>query len=138
MAAKKEKIHFNQYFPTLWQYAQSRGLNKGEWMIKSGVGRQRFTEFIWGWTASKSGTKSDKSARNLTASYFLKLLSPLQITPEEVESMSGIKFTKEQKYKLRLDAWMRSQEKELEIAMANPEKWELCKSILKLDEKPKD
>ena len=138
MAAKKEEIHFNQYFPILWQYAQSLGLNKGEWMIKSGVGRQRFTEFMRSWTASGFGAKNDKSARNLTAPYFLKLLSSLQITLEEVEIMSGIKFTKEQKYKLRLDAWMRSQEKELEIAMANPEKWELCKSILKLDEKPKD
>ena len=138
MSAKKEEINFNQYFSVLWQHAQSLGLNKGEWMVKSGVGRQRFAEFSRSWVESKVGVKGDKPARNLTAPYFLRLLSPLQITPQEVESMSGQKFTEEQKDKFKFDAWLRSQEETLVILMKNPEKWELCKQLCALKDGNKE
>ena len=135
MAAKKEEIHFNQYFSVLWQKAQSLGYNKGEWLGRAGIGSQRFAEFMRSWVECKTKVRSEKPARNLTAPYFMRLLSPLQITPSEVESMAERKFTDEQKRKLKYDAWLRTQEKVLMILMDDPQKWELCKDISKMHNK---
>jgi len=120
MAARKKETDFNEYFDFLWEYAQSKKISKGAFMKSSGLSPQRFSEF------------SQKS-RNITGEYFLKMLEGVGLTTEEVERLSNMPFSDEQRSLLQFDAFVKSQRPFLEELMKDPAKLRTCKAVIKFD-----
>jgi len=118
MASRKQESHFNEYFDFLWGYAQSHGISKGQFMKNSGLSPQRFSEF-------------SQNTRNITGEYFLKMISGLELTPEDIERESGLSFSDEQNIQIRFDSFVKSQKPFLEELMKDPAKLHLCKTIVK-------
>jgi hypothetical protein len=79
----------------MWEYAQSIGLRKGKWMIRSGLNKQRWMEFARG-----SGLLNGPRSKPITPYYFFKLAQGLRLTIDDVEIKSKIKFTKKQRDEL--------------------------------------
>ena len=118
MAARKRETDFNEYFDFLWEYAQSKKISKGTFMKDSGLSPQRFSEF------------SQKS-RNITGEYFLKMLSGVGVSPEEIEKLSNIPFSEEQSLELKFDSFVKSQKAFLEELMKDPAKLQICKTVIR-------
>ncbi|MBW2559084.1 MAG: hypothetical protein JRD69_09695 [Deltaproteobacteria bacterium] len=118
MAARKKETDFNEYFDFLWEYAQSKKISKGKFMKDSGLSPQRFSEF------------SQKS-RNITGEYFLKMLSGVELSPEEMEQLSNMRFSEEQSLELKFDSFIKSQKTFLEELMKDPAKLKICKAVSK-------
>ncbi|MCK9274529.1 MAG: hypothetical protein M0P57_05505 [Syntrophales bacterium] len=118
MASKKKEVDFNEYFEFLWEYAQSKGISKGLFMKNSGLSPQRFSEF-------------SQKTRNVTGEYFLKMLSGVELSPEEAEKESGRPFSPEQSAEIRFDSFVKSEQPFLEELMRDPAKLHLCKTLLK-------
>ena len=120
MAARKKETDFNGYFDFLWEYAQSKKISKGAFMKNSGLSPQRFSEF------------SQKS-RNITGEYFLKMLEGVGLTTEEMERLSNMPFSDEQRSHLQFDDFVKSQRHFLEELMKDPAKLQTCKAVIKFD-----
>jgi len=117
MASRKKDIDFNEYFDFLWHYAQSKKITKGHFMKNAGLSPQRFSEF-------------SQSTRNITGDYFLKMITGLGLSPEDVERKSGLPFSEEQGIQIRFDGFVKSQRTFLEELMKDPAKLRLCKTIV--------
>jgi len=120
MAARKKETDFNGYFDFLWEYARSKKISKGAFMKNSGLSPQRFSEFSQG-------------SRNITGEYFLKMLEGVGLTSDEVEELSGMPFSDDQRSLLQFDAFVKSQRPFLEELMNDPAKLQACKAVIKLD-----
>ena len=120
MAARKKEADFNEYFGFLWEYAQSKKISKGAFMKNSGLSPQRFSEFSQG-------------SRNITGEYFLKMLEGVSLTTEEVERLSDMPFSDEQRSHLQFDAFVKTQRPFLEELMQDPAKLQTCKTVIKFD-----
>ncbi len=118
MASRKKDTDFNEYFDFLWNYAQSKGITKGQFMKNAGLSPQRFSEF-------------SQNTRNITGDYFLKMIAGLDLSPEDVERESGLPFSEEQGIQIRFDGFVKSQRLFLEELMKDPAKLRLCKTIVK-------
>lgn len=118
MAARKKETEFNDYFNFLWEHARSQKLSKGQFMKASGLSPQRFSEF-------------SQQTRNITGEYFLKMVGGLGLTPEDVESLSGLPFSEEQSIQLQFDGFVNSQRVFIEELMKDPVKLQVCKTIIR-------
>ncbi len=118
MAARKKETDFNEYFDFLWEYAQSKKISKGTFMKNSGLSPQRFSEF------------SQKS-RKITAEYFLKMLSGVGLSYEELEKLSKMPFSEEQSTELKFDSFVKGQKPFLEELMKDPAKLQICKGVIR-------
>jgi len=85
---------------------RARRWSKGELAERSGVPRQRWSEFGKG--------------RALTGRYFLKYMEGLNLTVERVEQKSGLKMTKEQKREIQIEAWQSAHRDLIEAMIDNP------------------
>ena len=86
-------------------------------MKDSGLSLQRFSEF------------SQKS-RNITGEYFLKMLSGVGLSHEEMETLSNMPFSKEQSVQLEFDSFVKGQKSFLEELMKDPAKLQICKTAI--------
>lgn len=96
MASMKSYITFNEFWPYLKDEAKRRGWNVGTFMERCDIPRQRYSEFL--------------NPRSLTISYMIKLMGGLNLTVENVEKMSGKKFSPEQIKKLKLGSFVAHEE----------------------------
>ena len=119
MSGKNEKPSFGGYWNYLWRKAQERGFNKGEWMLASNLGRQRFSEFNTG-------------QRRVTARYFLKLIGGISMKPDEIEIGSGVRFTQAQRDELQFESWVDAHRDMLKILMKDPQKLKICLEVCKV------
>ena len=119
MAARKKDTDFNDYFDSLWEYARSQKMSKGQFMKLSGLSPQRFSEF-------------SQKTRNITGEYFLKMIGGLGLTPEDLERESGKPFSEDQMIQLRFDGFVNSQRAFIEELMKDPVKLSACKAIVRL------
>ena len=145
MAAKKSTVFFDEYFEPLWDYVQERGIKKGEWMNRSGIGPNRWVEFARGVgiLPSESGdgylcaicgkihTKQHKQMR-VTPGYFLKLVAGAGLTPQEAELMAKSQFTVEQKAQLAIGTWIHAHQDLIMKMMEDPDKLEIVKKLYDL------
>jgi len=120
MGPRKKETDFNEYFDFLWEFAQSKKISKGAFMKNSGLSPQRFSEF-------------SHKKRNITGEYFLKMLEGVGLTTEEVERLSSIPFSDEQRSHLQFDVFVKSQRPFLEELMNDPAKLQTCKIVIKAD-----
>jgi hypothetical protein len=118
MAARKKETDFNEYFDSLWEYARTCQMSKGQFMKVSDLSPQRFSEF-------------SQKTRNITGEYFLKMLGGLGLTPEELERISERPYSEEQMSQLRFDSFIKSQRSFLEDLMKDPAIFQICKAIVK-------
>ena len=118
MAARKKETDFNEYFDFLWEYARSKKISKGKFMMDSGLSPQRFSEF------------SQKN-RNITGEYFLKMLGGVGLSPEEMEKLSNMPFSEEQSVQLKFDSFVKSQKPFLEELLKDPAKLQICKTVIR-------
>ena len=114
--SKKSLINFNAYWDVLKAVQLRQGLKKGEWFNKSGIDYQRYSEF-------------DKKTRDISARYFVKLCEGLKLIPDDIERMSGKKFSEPQKQKLRFEALVDANHELIETILSDPEKLRMCKKL---------
>lgn len=118
MVARKKETDFNEYFDHLWKAARAEKMSKGQFMKESGLSPQRFSEFSQG-------------TRNITGEYFLKMIGGIGLAPEDLEKLSGKRFTEEQMIQLKFDGFVNSQRAFIEDLMKDPVKLQACKTILR-------
>lgn len=116
MKSKKPETNFNDFWPLLKSEAIRIGLKKVEWLKKSGLNYQRFSEF-------------DNKTRDVSARYFLKLTGGVNLKVDAVEKTLGRKFSEKQKKLLKFEALIDANREWLEILLSDPEKIKICKSI---------
>ncbi len=126
---KKSETNFNNYFEWMWEEAQRQGLNKGSWCAKAEFHQNRWIEFARaaGMSPGGEGLKS----RDISAYYFLSLGKGLNLTSEQIEEKSGIRFSEAQLLKLKRQAWVEANEAFIDKCMAlKPEKLKFIEGII--------
>ena len=128
MSARRIEVHFNEFFPMLWEQAQRQGLNKGSWMAASNLGPQRWSEF-----AKASGIPSANNAegRDVSGFYFLRLIGGLGLRSEEIEGLAGRRFTEDQRRELQFNGWIKANKDDLQFIMQQPKLQEAVRQIIK-------
>ena len=111
---------FDNYWNWLKKYAESRQIRKGAWMKAASLSPQRYSEF-------------DSGERKVSPRYFIKLCGGLTLKPENVEKMSGERFTTEQKAELKFEGWVDANRELLLKLMDSPQKLKICKEICHID-----
>ncbi len=61
------------------------------------------------------------------------MLEGVGLTTDDLERISGIPFSEDQRSLLKLDAFVKSQRPFLEELMNNPSKLQICKAVIKLE-----
>lgn len=115
--SKKNPINFNEFWESLKIEASRMGLRKVEWMTKSSVPYQRYSEF-------------DQQTRDISARYFLKLIGGLNLKQENIEKRLGRKMSDEQKRMLRFEALVDANRDWLETLLSDSEMIKLCKRVV--------
>jgi len=124
MAARPKETNFNSHFLWLWAYAQKQGFDKAGWLAKAGLSPQRFADF--------QNALDGKGGKNLSEYYFLKLIAALDLTIEEVEILSGNKFTDEQKEELQLQALIQAHKWAIKEVLTDPQKLKMFLDLAKM------
>jgi len=127
MAARPKEINFNSHFQWLWTYAQKQGFDKAGWLSKAGLSAQRFADF--------QNACNDKGGKNVSEYYFLKLVAALDLTTEEVEELSGNKFTEEQREELQLQALIQAHKWAVKEVLTDPHKLKIFLDLAKMGKK---
>jgi len=117
MKSKKNPINFNEFWPLLKTEAQRRGLRKVEWMQKSDLNYQRYSEF-------------NNHSRDVSTRYFLKLLGGLNLKQESVEKVLGKRFSEEQRKSMRFESLVDANRDWLEILLSDPDNIKIVKKII--------
>jgi len=120
--SKKPTVNFNDFWPDLKAYAARLGLNKGEWLKRSGIAYQRFSEF--------DASEGADNKRDVSAFYFIRLTGGLNLDPGTIERKLNRKFSPEQVRKLQFHAQVDANADWLEDLLADPETIKICKSIV--------
>lgn len=115
--SKKPLINFNEFWPDMKNEARRQGLRKIEWMQKSGVPYQRYSEF-------------DKQIRDVSAQYFIKLMGGLNLKQDKVEQVLGRKMTDDQKRALKFQALVEVNRDWIEVLLSDPEMSKMCKKLV--------
>lgn len=119
--SKKPTMNFNDVWPSLKTEAKRQGLLKTEWMQRSGVPYQRYSEF-------------DKQIRDVSAQYFIKLTGGLNLKQDKIEPVLGRKLSDEQKRALRFQALVDANRDWLETLLNDPELSKLCKRMVSVQD----
>jgi len=114
--SKKPETNFNDFWPPLKAEAARQGLRKGEWLRKSGIDYQRYSEFESGET-------------DVSTKYFLKLTGGLNVKTEDAERRLGRKFSEEQKRLMKFDSRVAAEKDWLEIMLNDPVIMKVCKTV---------
>lgn len=117
---KKPAINFTDWFPCLWDQAQIQGLDKGEWMKRSGIGIQRYAEFAIaaGIQQPREGNPKQRK-RDVSATYFIMLVSGLGYEVNQIEKVCGKRLTEDQRERLTGQSWYKSREDLIVKAIKN-------------------
>lgn len=105
---QEPEVSFNEYLPLLWEVARRRGLEKQEFLRKAGFTKNRFAD----WTSG---------ALNLTARSFVKLAGGLRMTLDDVITLCGKRFTKEQKRELQRQFFLRDNPDIVDLLLNDPD-----------------
>ena len=114
--SKKPLTNFNEFWAPMKQEQSRQGLRKVEWMKKSGISFQRYSEF-------------DSGLRDISARYLIKLIGGLDLKKENAERTLNKKFTEEQKRLLKFESNVDANREWLELLLNDPEKTKICKAI---------
>jgi transcriptional regulator with XRE-family HTH domain len=114
--SKKPLTNFNEFWTAMKQEQSRQGLRKVEWMKKSGISYQRYSEF-------------ESGLRDISARYLIKLIGGLNVKTEHAERTLNRKFTEEQKRMLKFEANVDANREWLELLLNDPEKMKICKAI---------
>jgi hypothetical protein len=115
--SKKNPINFNDFWPLLKAEAVKKGYGKVEWLTRSGLNYQRYSEF-------------DTNTRDVSGRYFLKLMGGLNLKLDNTEKKLGRKFTAKQKECLQFEAQVDANKEWLQKLLSDPETIKICKSIV--------
>jgi len=109
MSGKKNEVTFNNYWPFLKEIAHGkRQLDKGEWLKRANLARQRYSDF--------------EKGMEISCRSFIKLCGGIMYDTQRVETESGIQFTDDQKEALRFEADIDANREFLKKLFANPDK----------------
>jgi len=120
--SKKPLINFNEFWPALKTEAVRKRLKKVEWLTKSGIHYQRYSEF--------DADPGAPNKRDISARYFLRLIGGLNLKTEDTEKALGRKFSEAQRQALRFEALVDANREWLEVLLADPETVKICKSVV--------
>ena len=124
MAARPKEVNFNSHFQWLWLYAQKLGFDKAGWLAKAGLSPQRFADF--------QNAIEGKPGKIVSEYYFLKLIAALDLKIEEVEQLSGNKFSDEQKEELQFQALVHAHKWAIKEVLTDPQKLKMFLDLAKM------
>lgn len=116
--SKKNPINFNDFWPHIVIEAQKKGLGKVEWMERSGIAYQRYSEF-------------ENLSRDISARYFIKLIGGLNLTLKNAEKALRKNLTEAQKKQLRFESQVDANRELLERLFDDHDTFKLVKNLIK-------